>query len=401
MKFLFSLLLLFSNTYLYSQTVLGCIDPQATNYNALATLNDGSCLYTNLTINNITSFVLEPLLHESSGLAFYDGFLYTHNDDSQRKIFKLDTLNGVLLDSIEIPNVVNKDWEDLQVANNHFYVGDFGNNNAGNRNDLRIFKWHCNALGSSNFNIDTIHFEYQDQTIFSPINANTTAFDCEAFIVVDDSIYLFTKRWNDYKTYLYAIPNQAGTHIAQLRDSLNVTGLITGASYDSISKNIVLSGYTIMLQPFVYLLYDYPSRHFFKGNKRKIALQLNMHQVEAIATKGGLKYYLTNEYTQYFQSPANDAKMHILDLSNYLNWNTYLGDLKEIEKLPIKIYPNPTTDFIHFNEEINSAKIIDMQGKIVKQISSKTSQISLQDLTKGIYLLYYNEGVKAEYIIKN
>lgn len=50
MKQITFLLLLFFSTNTYKAQILGCTDSQANNYNANATINDGSCLYNATTV---------------------------------------------------------------------------------------------------------------------------------------------------------------------------------------------------------------------------------------------------------------------------------------------------------------------------------------------------------------
>ncbi len=48
--------------------VYGCTDLLATNYNSVATRNEGSCLYANITISPVKSTLISDTLNESSGL---------------------------------------------------------------------------------------------------------------------------------------------------------------------------------------------------------------------------------------------------------------------------------------------------------------------------------------------
>ncbi len=112
---------------------------------------------------------------------------------------------------------------------------------------------------------------------------------------MDDSIYLFTKQWKQKRTAVYAVAKTPGNHVAQYKESYNIKGLITGATYVQHEKVIALTGYSKRLSPFIYLLYDYNNSNFFSGNKRKIKIALPFHQVEGITTQDGLHFYLTNE----------------------------------------------------------------------------------------------------------
>jgi hypothetical protein len=313
-KILFFFLL--SITAAYAQ-ISGCTDPLSKNYNAEANLNNGSCLYKIARIKPEYSKKLNDSLKETSGLIAFENLLWTHNDDHDKTIYGLDTL-GKIQKKVILNKIVNHDWEEISQDSTYLYIGDFGNNYSGNRSDLHILKIEKKSFFDENPNIETISFTYSDQTDFSAKKQNTTNFDCEAFIVSKDSIYLFTKQWNNSKTSIYALPNQSGNHIAQLKDSLNTEGLVTGATFLESKKLIVLCGYSKIGKPFLYLLYDYKNNDFLSGNKRRINLQLSFHQIEGIATEDGLNYYLTNE--SLIRKPIINVpqQIHRFDLSSIL-----------------------------------------------------------------------------------
>lgn len=295
----------------------GCTDAMAKNYNPSAVLNDGSCLYENVKIAPVFSTTLSDTLNETSGLVYYDKQLWTHNDDTDTHIYALDTL-GKITNRYPLKGVKNNDWEELSQDSAYFYMGNFGNNVSGIRNDLHILRIEKNSLKANEPQIDTISFQYSNQVEFIRAKANTTDFDCEAFIVGKDSIYLFTKEWTSKKTALYALPKQPGVHTAQFKSELDTNGLITGATYLEDKKLIVLCGYSKQLKPFLYLLYDFKDNDFFSGNKRKINLALSYHQVEGIATNNGLQYYISNEHFRLKPIIHTPQQLHLLDLSTLL-----------------------------------------------------------------------------------
>ena len=127
------------------------------------------------------------------------------------------------------------------------------------------------------------------------LKANTTDFDGEAFVVLQDSIYIFAKQWTTQKSSVYSLPKIPGTYVAQLKETLSVKGLITGATLLPKNKGIVLCGYSKMLKPFVYLLYDYKNNVFSSGNKRKIKLKL----CEIIFAK--IFILIGTDYQMYFR----------------------------------------------------------------------------------------------------
>lgn len=374
--------------------ISGCTDSLATNFNPQATQNNGSCVYANASVSVQQSIVLDSAIAETSGLIFVDNQLITHNDDSDINLYALDTNSGQILQTYPLNTVFNQDWEELAQDSTHIYIGDFGNNVSGNRTNLHILKIDKNALFNQNLLIDTIFFSYSNQTNFNNAGANNTDFDCEAFIVGDDSIYLFTKQWISGNTSVYTLPKQSGTHTAELKTTLSIQGLITGATFIKNKKIIALSGYTGALQPFIFLIYDLNNFNFALANKRKIAINLSFHQIEAIAYAGGTKFYLSNE--KLSRSGLNiAAKLHILDLSAYLN--PYLNSLILANDIIInkkyKLYPNPAQDMIILQsvdyQTNKKAVIYNNAAQVVKFISinSDRNEIDISDLPKGLYLL--------------
>ena len=302
-----------------SAQIPGCTDINAKNYNSQATINDGSCQYKSVNIKPVFSEELDKKLHETSGLIYWNDKLWTINDDKDVHLYSFDSI-GKNIQKQLLPNVKNKDWEEISQDSFHIYIGDFGNNVRGNRKDLQILKIQKKSILDNNPIIDTISFVFEDQNNFENKKANTTNFDCESLIVTRDSLYLFTKEWKSKQTRLYVLPKFAGNHRAKYKATLNVKGLITGAVLHENSKIVVLSGYSKKLKPFLYLLYDYKENHFFSGNKRKIKLALPFHQIEGIASENGLQYYLTNEQIKLKPFISVNQKLHLVDLEPYLKF---------------------------------------------------------------------------------
>jgi hypothetical protein len=314
-KSIFFFFLIFTSTY---SQISGCTDPLSKNYTPNAANNDGSCLYNNFRTKPEYSKNLNDSIRETSGLIAFDHLLWTHNDDHDKTVYGLDSI-GIIREKIVLDKAINHDWEEISQDSTHIYIGDFGNNYQGNRKDLHILKMEKKSFLEGNPNIETISFQYSNQTDFSSQKPNSTNFDCEAFIVSKDSIYLFTKQWHSSKTSIYVLPNQAGNHIAQLKDSFDTKGLVTGATFLESKKLIALCGYSKVGKPFIYLLYDYKNNDFLSGNKRRIDLPLSFHQIEGIATEDGLHYYLTNENLVRKPIINVPAQIHSFDLSPILN----------------------------------------------------------------------------------
>lgn len=376
------------STMQLSAQLSGCTDPLATNYNSTALVNNGSCTYTNVTLVPDPGIVLPAVMSETSGLVLFNDQLLTHNDDSDTNLYLIDYSDPVDFVTLPITGASNIDWEDVAEDEQYIYIGDFGNNVSGNRTNLRIFRILKSEL-MNNPVADTISFSYEAQTDFTPQSSNSTDFDCEAFIVTAGKIHLFTKEWGTKKTSVYELEKTPGTHVAIYKGTLNVQGLITGATHLEEEQLVVLSGYSVILQPFVYLLYDFENDDFFSGNKRKIMLNLPYHQVEGITSEDGLMYYLSNEAFTTGNIQV-DPKIMKLDLSSYLS-NYLEGNplaIKEpVANTFVQVFPNPAKEamVIQLSEEqigiITSVELIDGTGRTVLQqeINEQQTIISLND----------------------
>lgn len=73
----------------------------------------------------------------------------------------------------------------------------------------------------------------------------------------------------------------------------------------------------------------------------------------------------------------------------------------------ITIYPNPTTDIMHIansgNLDVNSLSICDLTGKTIKLFSGNCTEVSLKDISGGMYLLKlfsHNQLISSKLFIK-
>ncbi len=387
MKKIIHLLLVFSCISANAQ--LGCTDAAANNYNPLATQNNGSCTYSPSTqvVTEIGSLL--PTIPESSGIIYDNGFIYTHGDSGNpSKFYKNDASTGALLQTIDITNFTNDDYEDITSDVDNIYIGDFGNNN-GVRTNLRILKVSKSQFISStgatvNVTAEAIYFSYADQTSFVSNQLNN--FDCESMISVGNFLYLFTKNRGDGQTKVYKLSKDPGTYSLSVHSTYNVAGLLTGADYNPTTNEVALIGY---LPPnaknsFLYYLNSFTSDQFFSGNVRRVEIgnATNAWQTEGICYKNANELFISCETTTF-----SDAKLFVTNKnSNSLTKN----DLIKNENL--KIYPNPTSENLYINSEneIKSIEVLSIDGKLVysnSSINQKDFELKKLSNLKGYYLM--------------
>lgn len=280
--------------------IVGCTDEKAINYDANAEINDGSCLYSR-TFHKPKKVIkrLPYEVSESSGLIYWRNAYWTHNDSGgENVLYRLDSITGKIVQKITVEGATNIDWEEIDQDEQFIYIGDFGNN-AGNRKNLLIYKIDKATIPDSidaSVSSEIIHYRYGDQENFD-IRYGQHDFDCEAMIVFNDSLYLFTKNWANLSSRLYALPKIPGDYTIYPLDEYGVDGLVTGASIDYDNGIIVLCGYK-NYNPFVLIINNFTRNDFFSGNKRRIDLKdLKGTQTEGIAYSGNYDFVISSEKT--------------------------------------------------------------------------------------------------------
>jgi choice-of-anchor A domain-containing protein len=218
------------------------IDSDANNsYIVEITVTDPFGL-TDVQLLTITITKFQPRLRTSqqvnylSGLEFSRGKLWGIMDQGGLPhIYSIDTITGNILQTITIGGATNVDWEDLACDEWHLYIGDFGNDANGARTNLRIYKIDLDDIPTSGdgtipaANVGIINFTYEDQPQPpTAVAANRTAFDCEAMLIRNGVLHLFTKDWTSvgtgYSSKQYLLPSIPGTFQAKYYGVMNNLG---------------------------------------------------------------------------------------------------------------------------------------------------------------------------------
>lgn len=241
---------------------------------------------------------LPTWLYESSGLVYYQNKLITHNDGGNRAELYVLNEKGKHENTIYVQDVKNYDWEEIATdEKGNLYIGDFGNNDN-NRQNLQIHILKNGFLNQTKANVETIHFTYEDQKAFPP-NDKELHFDCEAFIVKDKKIFLFTKcRTKPFTgvSKIYMLPAKPGNHEAKLIGQFNfcdnnwMTCSVTAASYHAPSNTIAVLAYGRL-----YTIKNWRFNAFWKGDIKSYKIS-GIKQREAIAFKDENTWFMTDEY---------------------------------------------------------------------------------------------------------
>lgn len=241
---------------------------------------------------------LEDSLQETSGLLYLNERILSIDDADAPAIHEIDSVSGEITRSVVVNNAVNVDWEDIASDEEYLYIGDIGNN-YGKRESLKIYRVaKAEYLNTENDTVtaEIISFTYKDQEDFSsPLF--TTNYDAEALVSVGDSLYVFTKNWGDRRTNIYAIPKEPGIHEVEKVDTLDVQGLVTGATYNVALDKVILSGNSLP-SPFILELNDFSSGVFSdeKVQRHKIQPPAGYSvQIEGITFVDGSSVYLSAE----------------------------------------------------------------------------------------------------------
>jgi hypothetical protein len=189
---------------------------------------------------------LDDMVLENSGLVWYRDRLWTINDSGGDPVlFSIDLRTGRCIQAIFIEGAVNRDWEELAQDEDFIYILDIGNN-YGRREELSIYmvpKDSIPVAGNARVRPGIIRYSYGD------MKRNTgyfsrSPYDCEAAIAWQDSLYLFTKDWENQQTVLYTCPATPGSFTLWPAARYPANGLVTGADISPTDSSlIILIGY--------------------------------------------------------------------------------------------------------------------------------------------------------------
>lgn len=257
---------------------------------------------------------LDEMVIENSGLIWYRDRLWTINDSGGDPVlFSLDMQTGKCIQAIYIEGASNRDWEELAQDENFIYILDIGNN-YGRRDELSIYKISKDDIplaGNARIQPEVIRYRYGDKEPDRGYFARSP-FDCEAAFALNDSLYLFTKNWENRETHLYVCPARPGSYTLWPATTFFADGLITAADINPLDSSLILLlGYKDYV-PFVWELrgFDF-SNYTIKSTKRIDFPDKYDLQTEGIAFRAADKIYISCEMSSW---PASVYTLNLEEL---------------------------------------------------------------------------------------
>lgn len=182
--------------------------------------------------------LLNPMLEEISGIADSEsepGIIWGIEDSGNPPQLSVIGHDAHVKGTIFLKGIVNRDWEEIDVANGVVYIAETGDNS------LQYPGYSIYKFSEPSSFTDTIHSIEKIRFIYPDGSQN-----CEAMIVDPSSrdIYFFTKLTSGSKIYKLSFPYDASTiHNLVYLGQINLNGVVAASlSYDQ--REIILKTYS-------------------------------------------------------------------------------------------------------------------------------------------------------------
>jgi hypothetical protein len=241
-------------------------------------------------------------------------------------------------------------------------------------------------------------FSYANQTNFKK-RSYQHSFDCEAMVALNDSLFLFTKNWENQRTVLYAMPAQAGNYQLQPRGGFDAGGLITGAAISNDHQKLALIGY-VDYESFAWIFSDVHGSDFLSAPRVRINFRdLVFVQTEAICFVAADSVVFSCEESAEFQSIFGLNIDRLLDFSSSRKVGFQSGGII-IAGMPAVVSDELQFDILHlpqpkYTAELRSTrweKLFEVSA--VKENDTQTLPITIKtkDLKPGTCFLRILSG---------
>jgi hypothetical protein len=245
---------------------------------------------------------LDQIVLENSGLIWYRDKLWTINDSGGDPVlFSVDMQTGKCIQAIYLLGASNRDWEELAQDDDYIYIFDIGNN-FGRREELtiyRVLKDSIPAAGNAKIKPGIIRYQYGDREK-STGYFTRSPYDCEAAFARNDSLYLFTKDWENRQTVLYTCPASPGSYTIWPVATFDADGLVTGADISPVDSNLImLVGYKDYV-PFIWEMQGFDFGNYSMESMKRFDFPDKYDlQTEGIAIRGNEVVYISCEMSSW------------------------------------------------------------------------------------------------------
>ncbi len=237
----------------------------------------------------LETIVLPKIINETSGLEILDNRFITHNDSGGDPSLYMFNEAGEIIQTLEIVDQTNNDWEDITADEDYIFIADTGNN-FGNRNNLNIIK-----VKTSNFSVEgKIDISYEDQETFLPRPKHK--YDAEALFLIEDKIAVLSKDRSELFTDLYLIDKESNSkQVLKSKITYDVNSLITGGDYNKSISLLALVSYNSRGSQFLILFEDFNLKNLTEKKFKKFKIPIERAQIEAIKIIDNNTFWITSE----------------------------------------------------------------------------------------------------------
>ncbi|MBK8489734.1 MAG: hypothetical protein IPL49_02230 [Saprospirales bacterium] len=336
-----------------------------------------------------TLTLLPPILTESSGVEESGtNKIWTFNDGGgEAALYLCDTM-GNLLNTIQIDEAWNRDWEDItQDDQNNFYIANTGNN-SNSTTDLTIFKIpNPDTAPGISVTAEVISFAYEDQWSFPPPD-DSLNFDCEAIWWDNGNLYLCTKNRTvpfDGKAYLYRLPDTPGQYVAE-KIGVFDTGGTTMLNHWITAGDISPDGskLTLLSSDKMWVFYDFTGDDFFGGKHIQVNFP-SISQKEGICFVSETRLYITDEETV----PGFGRNLYSIELPNLPTSGAEVPDPQS----HFSLFPNPCRDWLAIDGNLigYQLEIFDAKGSSLLILPSLTDPVKVPtgNLPNGLLFIRF------------
>ena len=106
---------------------------------------------------------------------------------------------------------------------------------------------------------------------------------------------LFSKNRRTLKSEIYVFPKKKGNYILEPKATINSKALITGADYDNINDLMVLTGYSLKGDQFIFKINNFKGNSYKNLKLDRYKIPVRNSQIEAIKIINQQEFWVSSE----------------------------------------------------------------------------------------------------------